>query len=348
MDQETEYSAQNERRSDVATANRVFPVKRISWSSVFAGVLVAIAIQLALSLLGIGIGLSTVDVMKEANPVKGLGTGTAIWYALSSLIALYAAGWVAGRLAQTPRVFDAVIHGLLAWSLITLLTFYLLTTTIGSIIGGIGSLVGNTLSTVGNVAGKAISAAAPAVGDEIQDKLQDQGIDLGDIKREAQQILRQTGKPALQPENLKQKAEQAGTNAKQAASQAAANPQNADNSIDEVIDQLFNKGENTASAIDKEAVVNVIVARSGKSREEANQIAENWMKTYQQSKEKLQQAKQEAVQTAKQAADAAADAVSTASIIAFFSLVIGAVVAGFGARQGTYSKENAAVVNAAN
>jgi hypothetical protein len=95
--------------------------------SVFAGVLIAIVIQLALSLLGIGIGLSTVDPMTENNPVAGLGTGSAVWYALSSLIALFAGGWVAGRLAQTPRLFDGIIHGLLAWSLVTLLTFYFLT-----------------------------------------------------------------------------------------------------------------------------------------------------------------------------------------------------------------------------
>lgn len=108
-----------------------------------------------------------------------------------------------GPFSTNPRVLDAVIHGLLAWSLITLLTFYLVTTTIGSIIGGVGSLVGNTLSTVGGAAGNAIDAAAPAVGDKIKAELQQRGIDLGDIKREAQQILRQTGKPALQPKKSK-------------------------------------------------------------------------------------------------------------------------------------------------
>jgi hypothetical protein len=142
-------------------------LSRISWSAVFAGVLIAIVIQLALSILGIGIGLSTVDPLKEANPVEGLGTGTAIWYGLSSLIALFAGSWIAGRLAKTPRLFDGIIHGLLTWSLVTLLTFYLLTTTIGSIFGGVGKLVGGTMSAVGNVAGKGIQSAAPAIGQEL-------------------------------------------------------------------------------------------------------------------------------------------------------------------------------------
>ncbi|MCK8494731.1 hypothetical protein M0L20_22875 [Spirosoma sp. RP8] len=50
-------------------------VKRISWSAVFAGVLVAIVSQLLLSLLGLGIGLSTIDPETEQNPTAGLGTG---------------------------------------------------------------------------------------------------------------------------------------------------------------------------------------------------------------------------------------------------------------------------------
>ena len=37
------------------------PSKRILWSAVFAGVLVAIVSQILLTLLGVGIGLGTID-----------------------------------------------------------------------------------------------------------------------------------------------------------------------------------------------------------------------------------------------------------------------------------------------
>ena len=50
--------------------------RRISWGAVFAGALV---VQLALSLLGLGIGMGTVDSLKEANPLRGLGTGAIVW-----------------------------------------------------------------------------------------------------------------------------------------------------------------------------------------------------------------------------------------------------------------------------
>lgn len=88
-------------------------MKRISWSAVFAGVLVAIVVQMLLTLLGLGIGLGTIDPLEERSPMAGLGTGSAIWYIISSLLSLFVGGWIAGRLASAPRLFDGVIHGVL-------------------------------------------------------------------------------------------------------------------------------------------------------------------------------------------------------------------------------------------
>ncbi|RYF55933.1 MAG: hypothetical protein EOO39_37380, partial [Cytophagaceae bacterium] len=51
-------------------------LKRISWSAVFAGVLLAIVTQMLLTLLGIGICLGAIDAVEERNPTAGLGTGS--------------------------------------------------------------------------------------------------------------------------------------------------------------------------------------------------------------------------------------------------------------------------------
>lgn len=311
-------------------------MKRISWSSVFAGVLIAVVIQLSLSLLGIGIGLSTIDPNTEANPTEGLGIGSAIWYIISSLLSLFAGGWIAGRLAPARRLFDGIIHGLLTWSLITLVTLYFLTTTIGSILGGVSRLVGNTLSVVGNVAGKGVQTAAPA----IKDVLQDQGIDLTSLKQEATTLLRQTGKSALQPDALSKQVDAAGDKVSNSAGNVGTNPQQADNKISGLIDRLVNNGKGVASEVDKEAVVNVIVARTGKSKEEASQIADKWVATSKQAAAKWEQVKQEAEVKARNVADKTAKVASTAAILTFVSLVLGAVVAGYGAKKGTDSKEN--------
>ncbi|MBC7530676.1 MAG: hypothetical protein H7318_03795 [Oligoflexus sp.] len=72
----------------------LFIIKRISWPAILGGVVVALAVQLLLSLLGLAIGASTIDPLKEQNPMAGLATGTGIWFALTMIISLYAGGWV--------------------------------------------------------------------------------------------------------------------------------------------------------------------------------------------------------------------------------------------------------------
>ncbi|GAB3745747.1 hypothetical protein [Spirosoma pomorum] len=321
-------------------------IKRISWSAVFAGVLVAIVSQMLFTLLGLGIGLSTIDPVTEKNPAAGLGTGSAVWYAISSLLSLFLGGWIAGRLASAPRLFDGIIHGVLTWCLATLLTIYFLTTTLGSIIGGASRMLGRLVST----AGSAVAAAAPAVGDAVQGELKDNGIDLKnldlkDLREEANKLLRQTGNANLNPNALERKADQAGQQAKNAAGQAATNPQAADDIAGGLFDRLFKQGQSTVSSVDREDAVNVVMKRTGKSRAESEQIVDNWINTYKQAAAKFEQTKKEAAIQARHAADAAAGAASKAAIFGFFGLLIGVVAAGFGAKMGTESKDEASSID---
>ncbi len=313
-------------------------VKRISWSAVFAGVLVAIVTQMLLTLLGLGVGFGSLDTVEEQNPAAGLGIGSAIWYIVSSLLSLYLGGWVAGRLASTPRLFDGVIHGVLTWSLVTLATVYLLSTAVGSIIGGASRLVGGIVRT----AGSGIASAAPGIGDQIQDQLQKNGVnlDLNDLKGEVNQVLRETGKPGLRPDALERQADRAGNQAQAAAGQAASNPQAAGETSDNIIDQFVKQGKGVANQFDRTAAVNVVMRRTGKSRAESEQIVDNWNKTYQQAQVKFEQAKKEAEIQARHVADDAASAASKAAIFGFLGLVIGVIAAGYGAKVGTDSKDD--------
>ncbi|AUD07572.1 YrzE family protein [Spirosoma pollinicola] len=321
--------------------SRVDFMKRISWSAVFAGVLVAIVTQMLLTLLGLGIGLGTIDPVEEHNPMAGLGIGSAIWYIVSSLLSLFIGGWVAGRLASTPRLFDGMIHGVLTWCLVTLLTIYFLTTTLGSIIGGVGQLVGGIVKT----ASSGIAAAAPGIGNAVQNQLQANGIDtdnldLGDLKNEVNSMLRQTGDPALNPNTLARKANQATDRAGNAAERAASNPQAADDVASNLFSRLFKQGQATVNSVDKEDAVNVLMKRTGKSRAESEQIVDNWINTYKQAAAKFEQTKKEAEVKARHMADDAASAASKAAIYSFFGLLIGVVASGFGARMGTDSKDD--------
>jgi hypothetical protein len=82
-------------------------VKRISWAAVFAGVILAMVVQLLLSMLGTGIGMSTVDPLQGETPSgRALGLGAGIWWAVSSLIALFIVvgsprSWPASRARST-------------------------------------------------------------------------------------------------------------------------------------------------------------------------------------------------------------------------------------------------------
>jgi hypothetical protein len=139
--------------------------RRISWGAIFAGVIVVLAVQLLLSMLGLGIGLSFVNPAEGTSPNPGrIGLGAGIWWGVSYLIALFVGGYVAGRLAGALLSWDGALHGILAWAFTLLVTFYLLGTAIGSVIGGAFSVVGNTVSSTAQGLKSAVPAAAQSAG----------------------------------------------------------------------------------------------------------------------------------------------------------------------------------------
>jgi len=152
--------------------------QRVSWGALLAGVVIALSIQLLLNLLGIGIGASTIAPSEGDTPGSGLAVGAGIWFALSTLISLWVGGWAAGRLAGNVGPKNGMLHGFATWSLTTLLTFYLLTTTIGGILGGAASLLHKTAS----LSSQGAAAAAPMLGNLAS---QATGVTPDDIKQQA-------------------------------------------------------------------------------------------------------------------------------------------------------------------
>jgi hypothetical protein len=120
--------------------------------------------QLLINLLGIGVGLSAVTVASTAdNPdASTFSIGAGIWWTLSGIIASFFGGVVAGRLCGAAQTNTARWHGLVTWCATTLVIFYLLTTVLGSIVGGTFSALGSTLSGVGRTAASAATGVAQA------------------------------------------------------------------------------------------------------------------------------------------------------------------------------------------
>jgi hypothetical protein len=139
--------------------------RRISWAAVFGGVILAVIVQLLLSALGAGIGFSTVNVNAGTTPGPGtMGIGAGIWWVISSCIAVFVGGYVAAWLAGIETRLDGMLHGLITWGLATLLTIYLLTSAVSSIIGGSVSAIGGAASAVGSGVSSAAKPLAQAAG----------------------------------------------------------------------------------------------------------------------------------------------------------------------------------------
>src|SRR5262245_43472424 len=116
---------------------RTAALNRVSWGAVFAGVAVALVVQLILNLLGIGFGAATVDPASNNNPSAiTFSIGAGIWWTVSAVIAAVAGGYTAGRLSGQVKESSGAWHGVTAWAVATLLVFYLLGSTLGSIVGG--------------------------------------------------------------------------------------------------------------------------------------------------------------------------------------------------------------------
>src|SRR4051812_21300675 len=113
----------------------------VSWGAVFAGVVLALAIQLMLSVLGVGIGASTVHPQTERSALSGLGIGGAIWLFVSSIIAMYIGGWIAGRFSTGTRRSTGALHGAATWAVTVMVAIYLLTSAAGGLISGTASLL---------------------------------------------------------------------------------------------------------------------------------------------------------------------------------------------------------------
>jgi hypothetical protein len=132
-----DYVPAHLRASTPAEDIRTILLNRVSWSAVFAGVVMALTVQLILNMFGVGIGAATIDPATGDSPsAVGFSIVAALWWTVSGIIAAYLGGFTAGRLAGEPRRSTAGWHGLTSWAFSTLAVFYILTSAFTSVISG--------------------------------------------------------------------------------------------------------------------------------------------------------------------------------------------------------------------
>jgi hypothetical protein len=105
---------------------------RVSWSGIWAGVLVALGTLLVLSTLGLAIGFSA-DA-RDVDPQK-IGTGAVVWSQISLLVALFLGGVTAARMSLVWDRPTALAQGVLVWIASLLVGLFLNANGLGTVLG---------------------------------------------------------------------------------------------------------------------------------------------------------------------------------------------------------------------
>ena len=139
-------------------------------------------------------------------------------------------------------------------------------------------------------------------------------------------MLKQSGKPERAPANVEHKTDQAAADGKQTATTAATDPAQAGDALKQWFERVKASAEPALNAADKEALVNIVAARTGKSKEEATQIVDNYALAHQQAMQKVDALKQQAEQKAREAGEVAAKQLSRAAWSTLAMLLLGAAL----------------------
>lgn len=239
-------------------------ISRVSWAAVFGGTLVMLMTLMLLSLLGIGIGIGSINPTEEARPLEGLGTGALIWWVISNIIAVFTGAFVAAKLTNLSYRHSGLLHGLLTWSLFTLISFMLMTSAIGGIVSGVGGTVSKGLSVVGGGVSEIASLADQVDGDR--------------INRLVQEALTQD--------------QESGTNVQEFNIDVMA-----------VAREVFIENGKISADVQREEVEQAIARNSSLSQQDASRATDVVIREFEQVKPKLNELKQKATEAGEEVAE---------------------------------------------
>jgi hypothetical protein len=291
--------------SDTQLSERVHVHRRISWAAIFGAVILVISIQVLFSLLGAGIGLGSVNTNAGNTPGAAvLGIGAGVWWIISSFIALMVGGYVAGWLAGIETRRDGVLHGLVAWGIATLLSFWLLTSAIGGLAGGGFSM----LREVSSATGKGMSDALTPLA---------QGAGL------SPNSLQQTTQAYLQPTD---------------ADPTTMSPQDAQKAVAMDLTTYAKGGDDAANA--KQRIIAIMSAQMKVSREEASARFEREQARFKQARDQAVQAAKNAADASASVASKTSFAVFGVMLLGAVAAALGGSMANpgemrFGSRSAT-------------
>ena len=238
-------------------------INRVAWGAIFAGVVVALVVQVLLTMLGAGIGMATLDPGTADNPAAATFSITAaIWWVISGIIAAFAGGYIAARMSGRTVPTTGALHGLTTWAFTTLVVLYLLTTTAGSLVGGVLSGVASALGGMGQTVAE---SAAPMLAEAdpleaIERQVRATGSDPEALTNSAVNAMRQLVTGEGDPEQARQQAAEAlaearGIPVEQAQEQVAQIEQQYQETVAQAEQAATEAADTAASAISTGALV---------------------------------------------------------------------------------------------
>lgn len=273
---------------------------RMSWGAVFGGVVAALGVAILLYALGLALGLNVINPEKPQS-LRSSGIFTSIWALITSFVALFVGGLVAGRGAGVLTRATGAIHGLVMWALTTLAAVWL-----------VFSLLGTVVSSVASVGKTAVEAGAGAIAGGAggaREMAKNMGVSAEDALKPVNDRLRAQGKPQITPEQF-----QAAT--KDVLSKAA-----------------------TTGSIDRETLVNSIAARTALSRADAEQVATNVEQQWQSTSGKLTDKLSSAARSVQTGTLKAAETTGKVFWGVFAALLLGLISAVLGATSGVNKRQ---------
>ncbi|MGX9392936.1 hypothetical protein ACWX0K_18455 [Nitrobacteraceae bacterium UC4446_H13] len=156
-------------QTDIVVAAGTPATSPVSWASIIAGGVVAAIATLVLMLLGSGFGLTMISPWaSQSASATTVVVSAAIWLVVVQWISSCMGGYIAGRLRKRwsslhtdEVVFRDSAHGLLAWSVATLVVVTVLGSTVSGLLGSGLQAASNAVSGVAKAGTEAASNASP-------------------------------------------------------------------------------------------------------------------------------------------------------------------------------------------
>jgi hypothetical protein len=163
---------------------------KVSWSSIIAGLVVALGAWVLLSVLGLALGLSQADP-NDPTTLRSAGMITGIWSVIVPIVALLLGGLVAARTAGIVTRPTGAIHGVVLWSLMMVASIAL----VGFVVKGVVNTAIGAGTGLANAAGVSATGGAQDLGQAL-------GLDSQELLATTNDRLRSEGRPPVSQREL--------------------------------------------------------------------------------------------------------------------------------------------------